>query len=494
MTSSNPLSPKGAEASTVSNKPPKLRDSCQSCAISKVRCNKEKPVCARCVKRSLKCEYFITKRAGRRHEPRPSTETATTKFTNNHDNHDNNDNHDDHDNNDNNDNHPSSAASSSEVDILMLDSSSLYASPDVLQQSSTFAPLDVSSTQAVIPNDPTTWWMPTPRSSDFNDLFALPSSSSISLSYPVSETLSTDILGQSQLPTQLSGGDDSDSLIPLQDLSFFLDMSNSEVFNRSTSSAFLTTQAATCTDNRATTTTDGDKTLDNSPYCCLTRSLELLKKQFPGSTACACETTARGGDENDARAIHYRTHNIESVIQENKRTLEAIDNMLQCPCSGGDYLLAIISLVVFKVLDWYTAVVHGAQEAQLGLDDSDNDSNIHNSKWGIKSQRVLCHSEQVVLQTPAVVCGYHIDGDHKGRMAAQLVLSELHRVQRLVNLMSDRLRSTEPVSTDCDVNDNNGRDTAPQFMSSTWFNKLESDIRERVCTLSFEIVDMLRQR
>ncbi|RAH39764.1 transcription activator, partial [Aspergillus brunneoviolaceus CBS 621.78] len=41
---------------------PKFRESCKSCAASKIRCTKKKPQCARCVKRNMVCEYLESKR------------------------------------------------------------------------------------------------------------------------------------------------------------------------------------------------------------------------------------------------------------------------------------------------------------------------------------------------------------------------------------------------------------------------------------------------
>lgn len=44
----------------------KLRDSCESCAASKVRCSREKPTCSRCVERGAACQYAVKQRTGRK--------------------------------------------------------------------------------------------------------------------------------------------------------------------------------------------------------------------------------------------------------------------------------------------------------------------------------------------------------------------------------------------------------------------------------------------
>ncbi|KAJ5726148.1 Aflatoxin biosynthesis regulatory protein [Penicillium malachiteum] len=58
---------------------PKLRDSCNACSASKVKCNREKPTCLRCAKRGLVCEYLVTRRAGRKHDKaRPRSGTTSS--------------------------------------------------------------------------------------------------------------------------------------------------------------------------------------------------------------------------------------------------------------------------------------------------------------------------------------------------------------------------------------------------------------------------------
>ncbi|KAL4751924.1 hypothetical protein BDW72DRAFT_172460 [Aspergillus terricola var. indicus] len=44
----------------------KYKESCSQCAFVKVKCGKEKPTCARCQNRGLRCNYELSHRAGRR--------------------------------------------------------------------------------------------------------------------------------------------------------------------------------------------------------------------------------------------------------------------------------------------------------------------------------------------------------------------------------------------------------------------------------------------
>lgn len=52
----------------------KLRDSCHTCATSKVKCSKDKPICTRCAERGTSCRYLVTQRTGRRARRRSTTD------------------------------------------------------------------------------------------------------------------------------------------------------------------------------------------------------------------------------------------------------------------------------------------------------------------------------------------------------------------------------------------------------------------------------------
>lgn len=67
--SSTEVPPSSASKGGVltNNLAPKLRDSCQACAMSKLKCGKQKPTCIRCVKRQIHCTYLATNRGKKRH-------------------------------------------------------------------------------------------------------------------------------------------------------------------------------------------------------------------------------------------------------------------------------------------------------------------------------------------------------------------------------------------------------------------------------------------
>lgn len=453
---------KGAGPST-----PKLRDSCHACSASKVKCSRQKPSCARCAKRGLPCEYLATRRAGRKHDSRSSRSDTNTTIGNT----------------TGNAIQGLPGASSTPTTTSSSGKGSLaptsnHIRPSLSRQHSGYQDIlpDFFS-----PGDPT-------FSTDFNDFIGSPISfpgqdtsdpeGSVQ-HYVYSEDMNTD-LSDSQLAAAFLGPGDAFSM---------MDEAASELPALSGPSSPMHSQASTVIASDAQMLHDIHS--ESSTNGCLIHALGLLKQLFPNSsTGCARSKTP----EDPANTTRHLP-TIQSAVLENAQTIDAISNMLQCPCSQDDYLLMVMSLIVFKVLGWYAAAARGTPAA-VTEDTQRGHSMTPPHRSGPKTSR---HMEQV-LQLPAVVGGYCIDGEDQARMAGQLVLSELHRAQRLVNLLSERLKNrgmrngTTFGTADSVINSqeihSDGANLSP--FSTTLLDQLETDVRKRLRSLSSEIVSMLR--
>jgi hypothetical protein len=161
--------------------------------------------------------------------------------------------------------------------------------------------------------------------------------------------------------------------------------------------------------------------------------------------------------------------------------------MIECSCSEDGYVLAIITLILSKVMAWYAAA---AGRAQINEEDG-------GSVTGRSSRSTSVHYEQVVRR-PEVVRNYHLKGKDSDRMAAQLVLSELHRVQRLVTSLSEKLKTkTESEGLTTPSSMASGQIGTPAAsalpFSASAFNLLEADLRKKLRSLSLNIVESLRR-
>ncbi|KAK5008813.1 hypothetical protein LTR28_003475 [Elasticomyces elasticus] len=213
------------------------------------------------------------------------------------------------------------------------------------------------------------------------------------------------------------------------------------------------------------------------PQSCSTVALNILPSLL---TDCPATCTLSSTSLNQQNSCTIPT--IDSVISNNKKIIEAISIMLPCPCSLDDHLATIISLIAFKVMTWYAAA---ARDVPLSSSSSDSES--------------LPSPSKQVLHIPITVGKYHLDGVDHSRMRAQLVLSELHRVQRLVELLSKRLggvRSrldamSRPTSSE--VEGPGKMDEAMSPMSASIFVQLEANLRKRLRAVSRDTMNILHK-
>ena len=436
---------------TTARDRPKLRNSCHACASSKLKCSQEKPTCSRCAKRGLTCEYIAAKQGGRKPNSHSSSANRGNDVSNTAVNA--------------NDNvHLPSQADWSAP-------SSLNTSTDPLRTPGFMYPspkANVSGSSDMLqdffsPMDQTLSSTSTDTGTDLDDFFTSPIVTSGDMSdvniFGIADFRPTGIDSSS------NGSENFSDAFPMFEdaVSELLALSvpSSTVKNSTPSSKEVH-------NNQEVRPTE-------SPCSCLVQALGFMKQLFPSSSN-ACMTWATQGLDK-ATAIPT----IQAVIARNEATIEAVSTMLKCSCSQDGYLLAVMSLIIFKVLGWYAAVARKTPSLQ--------------GPQACRS-RQPSPSEQV-LQNPTVVGSYCLDGADSPRMAAQLVLSELHRVRRLVEQLSSKLKvqaakegrggaAETPESLDLD-----NEMTLP--LSAVMCDQLDVDIRKRLKALSFEMIDRLRR-
>ncbi|KAF2178408.1 hypothetical protein K469DRAFT_718222 [Zopfia rhizophila CBS 207.26] len=453
---------------------PKLRNSCHACASSKLKCSQDKPTCSRCAKRGLTCEYVAAKRGGRK---------------------------------------PNSRSNISENRGNDVSNTAINANGDVHSpsQANRFAPPSSNPT-----TDPLRWLGVVHHSTEANvsassdmlhDFFG-PMDQTLSSTDSMDHTLpSTDLLDQALPGTSTGTEIDLDDFFA-SPISFSTEMSDVNIFrtadffptgidsssngSESLSDAFPVFEdavsellALSIPGSTPEKFTSPSKDVHNhqevcateSSCSCLVQALGFMKQLFPSSSN-ACMTWPTQGPDN-ATVIPT----IQAVIAQNETTIEAMSAMLKCSCSQDGYLLTVMSLIIFKVLGWYAAVA---------------------SKTPALQGPQACHSPQSspseqLLRNPTVVGSYFLDGADSARMVAQLVLSELHRVRRLVDQLSSKLK-VQAVK-----NGGGGGGGAEEEenlylidemtlpLSAGMYDQLDADLRKRLRALSREMIDRLRR-
>lgn len=202
-----------------------------------------------------------------------------------------------------------------------------------------------------------------------------------------------------------------------------------------------------------------------SPHSCLARALRTMEQI--SSVPSLVEA--------------YTVPTLRAMVAKNKAAIEAVSTMFMCTCSQDGYLLAVVSLTLFKVLDQYAAVARQTPTLQ----------NIQAS--GPRPSSASKHA----LPDPIVVDNYCLEGADSARMVGQLVLSELHLVRRLVEQLTSKLneqaaKRREGPRTETPGSSKPGKEMA-QPLSAAMYDHMGVDLAQRVRALSLETIDRLRK-
>ncbi|KAH6692176.1 hypothetical protein BKA61DRAFT_499692 [Leptodontidium sp. MPI-SDFR-AT-0119] len=387
-----------AQAPTTS----KLRDSCHACASSKVKCHKQKPSCSRCTKRGIECEYFTTKRPGRK---RDHSHVNANK-----------------------------GRASDTIEVAQYPWLSIISStttdPTVPGSNNISRPLNLSPTS--------------PRSD--NNLFSdeQPNSGIFSMPFEFSPSgllgISNEFDGFFNSPTNFSELDTLDHVFLSQgrnDIAKLLipDDTDHEPLSDMSSVNHSNASKATSSPNEQSLSSNNTSVSHASDSCmCLVQALDIMKKVSSSTDL--------------VPSAHH-------IVLGNKETIEVLTTMLQCSCREDGYLLMVLAMIVCRIVGRYAAAAFKhPEEGEEGIEGS---------------------------------------GELRRRMAAQLILIELHRVQRFINELSLRLQAHGHSKWEMQVSTPVEHLITAAPFSATGFAQLETDMRKCLSTLSSEIIKMLRQ-
>lgn len=459
-------------SSSIASRIPKLRDSCDACSVAKVRCTKKKPTCTRCGKRGIPCEYIATKRAGRPSRPLTQSTTDASQTSNN----------------------PRRSDVTNDVQVTSPPSSNTNTPPK--------GTLPASSMPQLMTTNPDA--LPEPVATSIDHTIASSALTSFdteldgffaSLSpYPGLETPPHDFMSLPSCADSVSislESSDPIALISEHDLSAAEDACSNV--------PFLTNPQISPNGEPSTTrhVESVPAALPTpSPCCCLTIALGLLKELLSG-TEKAC---VQPDEQIYSGAAGSPLPTIQWLIADYQQTVEATDSILQCSCSQDVYLLAVLSIVGFKILDRYAAAGRAALIVKMTATTTMADK--YNQFQQSPSNQNHVHTRSSSQDTGS--SSSCIDIEDSGRVAAQMVLSELHHAQRLVNgfvtqLKEHRVDGGTGVGLDATRNSSSvldilcdTRDTTRPF-STAMINQMEADLRRRLRNISMSIVDIIWQ-
>ncbi|RFU33674.1 hypothetical protein B7463_g2670, partial [Scytalidium lignicola] len=198
------------------------------------------------------------------------------------------------------------------------------------------------------------------------------------------------------------------------------------------------------------------------PHSCLNLALNIIPMLQVSPPTCALASISPD---------KYKTApalSMEHTISTNRAITDSITLMLSCSCSLDEHLAPILSLIVFQILASYASA---AKEA-------DHIPNQNLTQFHDYSPSRLDQGTTSPLSN---------------KICAQLILSELHRVVTVVEVLSTRFKEARgyaDVNIGSSRSDNMGKRS--RCISSSVFVQLEVDLRRRLTEVTNEVLEILR--
>jgi hypothetical protein len=129
---------------------------------------------------------------------------------------------------------------------------------------------------------------------------------------------------------------------------------------------------------------------------------------------------------NDFNGTSDGLPTLDAVLSTNKAAVDKLYVLLGCPCSSNPHFSTTIAFTVTKILSWYQAIA--------GVHDQEDSS--------INTQM------EAFTHTPISLGDFRLEVEDEDTFRTQLVLSELRKVEKLIDKFSERYcKSANPAET-----------------------------------------------
>lgn len=137
----------------------------------------------------------------------------------------------------------------------------------------------------------------------------------------------------------------------------------------------------------------------------------------------------------DSSLTAESSRSLDNVLRVNQAAMENVLTILDCPCTADTNLALLISMIFFKILSWYEAGLNCSNNNN-NSDSSTPASTMSDSPFA-SSPSTYASSPSLevesVFMAPISIGAYELDAEHRRPMIAQLILTELGKMNRVVD-------------------------------------------------------------
>ncbi|OCL10940.1 hypothetical protein AOQ84DRAFT_205433 [Glonium stellatum] len=401
--------PRPSTSRRNTDRPPKLRSSCDICANAKVKCDRERPVCQRCQNSGMRCNYSISRRMGK--PPASARKDGATSGGK-----------------------QQSCKSSPRQSSGMLTPERDSHKPfldDRLGGSS--IPNHLGPDNSLLDFDHTS-------SLPWHDLNFMSEACGDPNNYTFNETLlSTSAL--LALEGSISFSDSWGSMDHSNDLTRVNSRSSDQFKGPEldVSPSFDIHSGVPCTS--AFQYPAEPLTLQTTPErrhpphsarstsCSNLASSTLQSLHIPSNFCTTFSPTSGPNTDNQAPPS-----SIDQVLAANRRAIATFHQLLQCPCSSNSGLVLALALIILKILSCYTAIGRSTSSRTISTRSASSETSGASSPWGFDTNM----EREVMLDIPITMGAYQIDAEDEHHLKLQLVLNELRKVSKLIDAFAGR--------------------------------------------------------
>ena len=407
----------------------KLRASCDACANSKVKCDKERPYCRRCISGGITCVYGISRKHGQRIRRRQQNGDRSRPSIA--------------------PNYAVATSPSFRRDLFTPDLNLSF--DDLLQDPS--IPFEDLNGRAVDEQDmflfvesntrlPELGWTDTSSSSSANRTPAsMNQSLNTSSNNEENPTYRTHSINKEMTP--LSSCKGRQSHFDLTQVASSIQLPPSLSTSASSQSANPANQQHSCY-NRAITTLDHLR----------------LEVHF------SCASSHKPKSPEHRLGLPMLT--LDHILQANKAALPTVQQLTSCPCSNKDsHLVFLYASIISKIIFWYRVAgrIIGAATAQIPnnsssytsstLTDTDEDVNYTQTN-DVQQGESIDSSLNDVTPSPAAylpftIGTFELEATDRAVLSCELLLSELRKITRLLDhFQMERMDSIEEQEEEID--------------------------------------------
>lgn len=135
--------------------------------------------------------------------------------------------------------------------------------------------------------------------------------------------------------------------------------------------------------------------------------------------------------QSGTSAVNAQTRRIDDALRTNRRVLELVSQILQCPCSAIPSVQLLLVIACDRIVAWYRAMLR------------DDGSMMYEQMPFSSTSNIEYDACELVLAMPVTVGDFTVDTSMQMRIRDQLVIEEMRSFEIVIHQFAARLQEQQ---------------------------------------------------